>query len=182
MAPSAKRNIYRTNLPCSVVMVMAEAMECYDAEARSTKTLVSIKKTPPFLFSSVPLKGSVPFFVLKIGEIMLINQNSNGTSNAASIKATSLKLPAELKTQLQNVANTAGLSLHAYMVQTLADSVRRAILREAFSLDSMTALRDMKASDSGCELGEVRTYFSVLAKHRKGMQERPQEILPTPLA
>jgi hypothetical protein len=113
---------------------------------------------------------------------MRTNQHSNGTSNAASIKATSLKLPAELKAQLQNVANTAGLSLHAYMVQTLADSVRRANLREAFSLDSMTALCDMKASDSGYELDEVRAYFSALAKHRKGMQERPQDLLPTPLA
>ena len=110
------------------------------------------------------------------------NQVSNGTGKTGSSKATSLKLPAELKSQLQNVANTAGLSLHAYMVQTLADSVRRAYLREAFSLDSMTALRDMKACSAGYELGDVRAYFSALANHRKGLEAKPQAPLPTPLA
>lgn len=113
---------------------------------------------------------------------MLTNHVSNDTSKAASSKATSLKLPAELKMQLQEVANTAGLSLHAYMVQTLADSVRRAHLREAFSRDSMTALCDMKASGSGYELGNVRAYFAALANHRKGRQAKPQDLFPTPLA
>lgn len=48
------------------------------------------------------------------------------------------------------------------MVQTLADSVRRTRLRDAFTLDSMAALNDMKTSGSGYELGQVRAYFSDL--------------------
>ena len=44
---------------------------------------------------------------------------------STTIKPTSLKLPAALKTQLENDAQSAGVSLHAFMVQTLADSVRR---------------------------------------------------------
>ncbi|MDP2792529.1 MAG: hypothetical protein Q8O25_00355 [Sulfurisoma sp.] len=107
---------------------------------------------------------------------------TTSVSSNVSSKPTSLKLPAELKAQLQDVAKDAGLSLHAFMVQTLADSVRRTRLREAFALDSMTALRDMKASGSGHELGDVRAYFSELANHRKGLQAKPQELLPTRLA
>ena len=42
-------------------------------------------------------------------------------------KPTSLKLPAALKTQLENVAQKSGLSVHAYMVKALADTARRAI-------------------------------------------------------
>lgn len=110
------------------------------------------------------------------------NQVSNSNAKSASSKATSLKLPAELKTQLQDVANAAGMSLHAYMVQTLAESVRRAYLREAFLLDSTKALRDMKSSGTGYELGDVRAYFSAMANHRKGMQAKPQDLSPTPLA
>ena len=65
-------------------------------------------------------------------------------------KPTSLKLPATLKTQLEDDAQRAGcLSLHAFMAQNLADSVRRTRLRQAFTLDSMTALSDMKAIGSG---------------------------------
>jgi hypothetical protein len=94
-------------------------------------------------------------------------------------KPTSLKLPAALKTQLENDAQSAGLSLHAFMVQTLADSVRRTRLREAFTRDSMTAVSDMKISGSGYKLGDVRAYFSELASHRKGLQAKPRDLAPT---
>jgi len=94
-------------------------------------------------------------------------------------KPTSLKLPAVLKTQLEDDARKAGLSLHAFMVQTLADSVRRTRLREAFARDSMAALSDMKTSGSGYELGHVRAYFSDLASHRKGLQAKPRDLEPT---
>jgi hypothetical protein len=96
-------------------------------------------------------------------------------------KPTSLKLPAALKTQLEDDAQRAGLSLHAYMVQTLADSVRRTRLREAFTRDSMTALSDMKTSGAGYELGNVRAYFSDLAKSHKGLQAKPRDLAPTPM-
>jgi hypothetical protein len=99
------------------------------------------------------------------------------TDNAS--RPTSLKLPAELKTQLANDAQRAGLSLHAFMVQTLADSVRRTRLREAFTQDSINALSDMKTSESGYELAKVRAYFSDLASHRKGLQDKPQDLAPT---
>ena len=94
-------------------------------------------------------------------------------------KPTSLKLPAALKTQLEDDAQKAGLSLHAFMLQTLADSVRRTRLREAFTRDSMTALSGMKTSGSGYELGNVRAYFSDLTSHRQGLQAKPQDLAPT---
>lgn len=97
---------------------------------------------------------------------------------STATKPTSLKLPAALKTQLENDAQSAGVSLHAFMVQTLADSVRRTSLREAFTRDSITALNDMKASGSGYELGNVRAYFADLASHRKGLQAKPRELDP----
>lgn len=59
------------------------------------------------------------------------------SSNVVS-KPTSLKLPAALKTQLESDAQRAGLSLHAYMVQTLADSVR---------VDSTRKLSQVSASN-----------------------------------
>jgi hypothetical protein len=94
-------------------------------------------------------------------------------------KPTSLKLPAALKNQLEMDAQKAGISLHAFMVQTLAESVHRTRLREAFAHDSQTALSDMKASGVGYELGNVRAYFSELSKHRKGLQTKPKALAPT---
>lgn len=95
-------------------------------------------------------------------------------------KPTSLKLPVALKTQLEQEAQRAGLSLHAFMVETLADSVRRSGLRDAWARDSMNALTDMTASGSGHELGDVRAYFSKLAAHRRGLQAKPDDLAPTP--
>jgi len=94
-------------------------------------------------------------------------------------KPTSLKLPAALKTQLEIDAQKAGISLHAFMVQTLAESVQRTRLREAFAQDSQAALSDMKASGLGYELGNVRAYFSEVSKQRKGLQIKPKSLTPT---
>ena len=100
------------------------------------------------------------------------------TTSVAS-QPTSLKLPAALKTQLDDDAKKAGISLHAYMVQTLADSARRTRLREAFASDAVTALSDMRTSGSGYELGNVRAYFADLTSHRKESKAKPQDLEPT---
>jgi len=93
-------------------------------------------------------------------------------------KPTSLKLPAELKSQLEVVAQKAGLSVHAFMLQAIANSVRSAQLRESFAEDSAAALRDMKVSGEGFELTDVRDYFAQMAAHRKGQGPKPSPLLP----
>ena len=100
---------------------------------------------------------------------------------AVTSHPTSLKLPAPLKAQLELDAKNSGLSLHAFMIQPLTDSVRRTRLREALAQDSLTALHDMKASDLGYEIGDVAAYFSSVARYRKGQQTKPQNLQPTRL-
>ncbi len=119
-------------------------------------------------------------FVLNLrgSQIRLPCKSELQMSAIGAAKPTSLKLPAVLKSQLEDVAKSSGLSLHAYMIQTLADSVQRARMREAFALDSMNALRDMKARGLGHELGDVRSYFSKLAGHRKGLHPKPPPLRP----
>ena len=102
------------------------------------------------------------------------------TSSTPS-KPTSLKLPAARTTQLEQEAQRAGLSLHAFMVQTLADSVRHTRLRDAWARDSINALSDMTASGSGHELGDVRAYFFKLTRHRQRLQAKPGDLTPTSL-
>jgi hypothetical protein len=102
-------------------------------------------------------------------------------TNTLASRPTSLKLPAALKDQLETDAKTAGLSLHAYMVQTLAEAVRRTRQREAFALDSAAALRDMKSGGSGYEINDVQAYFSAMSRYRKGLQAKPPDLRPTPL-
>ena len=101
-------------------------------------------------------------------------------SSSSVATPTSLKLPAGLKAQLEQVAEKAGMSLHGFMFQTLADSVQRAQLREAFEQDSRDALSEMKASARGYELAAVRAHFSELAQFRKGLRPRPPALQATP--
>jgi len=96
-------------------------------------------------------------------------------------QATSLKLPAALKSQLEVVAEKAGLSVHAFMVQAIADAVQSAGLRESFQQDSAAALHAMQASGVGYELGAVRAYFSQLAAHRQGLASKPADLIPVRL-
>jgi predicted transcriptional regulator len=91
--------------------------------------------------------------------------------------ATSIKLPATLKAQIDETAQKAGMSAHAFMVKTLADATERARLREQFHQDSLEALREMKETGMGYDFDDVRDYFERLAVYRKG--DGPKPAYPT---
>jgi predicted transcriptional regulator len=96
-------------------------------------------------------------------------------------KPTSVKMPAELKSQLEAVAQKAGVSVHAFMLQAISNSVRSAQQRELFAEDSAKALRSMKASGLCFELGDVRAHFAQMSAHRKGQGSKPAKLAPTRL-
>ena len=91
---------------------------------------------------------------------------------------TSLKLPGALKLQLEEDAKQMGMSLHAYMVSTLADAAQRKRLRQKFAHDSADALALMKATGTGHALADVRVYFSRLKEHRLGRSAPPAPLQP----
>jgi len=91
---------------------------------------------------------------------------------------TSLKLPGALKQQLEEDAKQMGMSLHAFMVRTLADAAKRKRLRQQFAQDSAEALAEMKATDTAHALTDVRVYFSQLKEHRQGNSAPPAPLYP----
>jgi predicted transcriptional regulator len=88
--------------------------------------------------------------------------------------ATSIKLPAELKAQIDETAQRAGISAHAFMVKTLADATARARLREQFQQDSLEALREVEDSGLAYDFDDVREYFVKRAAWRHGEGPEPQ--------
>lgn len=97
-------------------------------------------------------------------------------ATASTTSPTSLKLPSVLKLQLEEDAKQMGMSLHAFMVNTLADAAQRKRLRQSFVQDSADALADMKATGTGHALDDVRAYFSQLKEHRQGKGARPADL------
>jgi len=92
--------------------------------------------------------------------------------------ATSLKLPAELKAAIDEDAKKLGMSSHAYMVKTLADSAERSRLRERFHQESLDALNEMNETGLGHDWMDVKAYFYRLAEFRAGRGERPVPLVP----
>lgn len=102
-------------------------------------------------------------------------RKKGGSAGAtAAVRPTSLKLPAGLKAQIDDIAGREGVSAHAFMLQTLTAATQRAYLREKFQQDSADALRNLQSSGMGHELGAVRDYFSKLAAFRQGKGARPK--------
>ncbi len=89
---------------------------------------------------------------------------------------TSLKLPGALKLQLEEDVKQMGMSLHAFMVGTLADAAQRKRLRQTFAQDSAYALALMKSTGTGHALDDVRLYFSQLKAHRQEQSAPPAPL------
>lgn len=101
---------------------------------------------------------------------------SAATSATATItsRPTSLKLPVDLKRQIDKAAGSAGMTPHAFMIQALAETTQRALLRDQFQRDALVALGAMQSDGTGYALSEVRRYFTQLQKHRKSGSTRPE--------
>jgi hypothetical protein len=102
--------------------------------------------------------------------------------NELPTKPTSLKLPSGLKAQLEGAAQKAGVSVHAFMIQTLVDSLKRTRMRDEFAQDSADALLQMNRDGKGHELGAVKEYFDKLASYRKVGGVKPARLRATKIA
>ena len=78
--------------------------------------------------------------------------------------ATSLKLPAELKAQIDETARKAGMTAHAYMVKALTDTARRAQQREQFQQDSLDALAEVKRTGLAYRSEDLLPYFEARSR------------------
>ena len=87
--------------------------------------------------------------------------------------ATSLKLPAELKAQIDETARKAGMTAHAYMVKALSDTARRAQQREQFDIDTLEALAELERTGLAHNMEDVESYFEQRALWRKGLAAEP---------
>lgn len=112
-----------------------------------------------------------------------IAENGAALARAAgAFQPTSLKLPLALKAQIDETARKAGVSPHAFMLQTLATATEQASLREQFQRDAQAAQAEMKASGVGHELSAVQGYFARLADFRAGKGRKPRKPSPKTIA
>jgi predicted transcriptional regulator len=89
--------------------------------------------------------------------------------------ATSLKLPPELKAQVDETARKSGMTAHAFMVKAISDTARRAQQREQFDMDTQEALAEVERTELAHTLDDVESYFKQRALWRKGLAAEPAQ-------
>jgi predicted transcriptional regulator len=91
-----------------------------------------------------------------------------------AIAATSLKLPATLKSELEKLARRTGETTHAVMVRALAEHVAASKRYQNFLDDAVRADADMQQSGVGYAMQDVHSY--VTAKIRGEAVKRPKPV------
>lgn len=94
--------------------------------------------------------------------------------------ATSLKLPASVKAQIDASAAQAGMTAHAYMVRALAKTAERAQLRAQFDADTQAAWEELQRDNAVYDFDEARTYFAARAQARQTGAPMPEKPQPKP--
>jgi len=78
--------------------------------------------------------------------------------------ATSLKLPAELKAQIDETARKAGMTAHAFMVKAISDTARRAHQREQFDMDTQEALAEVESTGLAYRSEDLLAYYEARSR------------------
>ena len=91
-----------------------------------------------------------------------------------AVSATSLKLPAALKAELEELARQSGQSTHAVMVRALSEHVAAAKRYRSFLDDALRANAAMLKSGEGYDAQDVHGY--ILAKARGEKVKRPKPV------
>jgi len=88
--------------------------------------------------------------------------------------ATSLKLPAELKARVEALAEAAGKSPHAFMVEAIEQEATRAELYETFLKDALEADSDMERTGLHYAAEDVFQYMTARVEGKRARRPRPR--------
>lgn len=87
--------------------------------------------------------------------------------------STTLKLPEDLKQRIGPLAEFAGKTPHAWMIEALESQALLAEKRKEFVADALAAENEVKRSGKAYQLGDVRRYMRDLAHGRKVKRPKP---------
>lgn len=87
--------------------------------------------------------------------------------------STTLKLPDELKMRIKPLAQAAGKTAHAWMIDALRLSVTLAEKRSAFIAAALQAEQEVESSGEVYAAEAVHRYVAARAAGRKGRRPKP---------
>ena len=91
---------------------------------------------------------------------------------------TSLKLPDELKENIQRIASQCSTSPHAFMLETLESEVKRRTLRVAFLAEAQAAAADIVAGGPVYALDDAHVWIKAkIGAHASGRKVKEPKPL-----
>jgi len=89
---------------------------------------------------------------------------------------TTLKLPEDLKKRIVPLADSAGKTPHAWMVEAIESQAALAERRSAFVAAALTAERAVKRTGKVFAFDDVRTYLLTTAQGKKAKRPKPVKL------
>ena len=87
--------------------------------------------------------------------------------------STTLKLPEDLKERIAPIAEAAGKTPHAWMIEAIEHQADAAELRGAFHDEARSRLQAFEQTRKVYRAEDVRRYFTALANGRKVARPKP---------
>ena len=86
--------------------------------------------------------------------------------------ATSLKIPGDLKTRIEKLAQKTGKTTHAFVLSALEEYVSRTELSEQFLEEAIAADERMQRSGLGYDVSEVHAYVTAKVQGKRARRPR----------
>ena len=94
---------------------------------------------------------------------------------------TTLKLPEELKSRIASLAESAGKTPHAFMVEALEAETQRSELRRDFVSAALTAEQDVAAYGEVYAMDAVHRHFADKLVGKPARQLKPTTLASAPV-
>jgi predicted transcriptional regulator len=89
---------------------------------------------------------------------------------------TTLKLPESLKARIAPLAEAAGKSPHAWMIDALEERVSQSEAYAAFIAEALEADRDMTETGLGYDADDVHAYLRTIVSGEKAERPKPVKL------
>jgi predicted transcriptional regulator len=89
---------------------------------------------------------------------------------------TTLKLPEPLKARIAPLAEAAGKSPHAWMIEALEERVAQSEAYAAFMAEALEADREMTETGQGYDADEVHAYLRAIISGEEAERPKPVKL------
>ena len=94
------------------------------------------------------------------------------------MRTTTVRLSEELKTRVERLAAASGGTVHAFMLDAIAEVAERMERRQDFEAEAERRLQHMQASGEHLSLDDLRGYATTLACGEHPAKPTPQTMTP----